>query len=1300
MANPSRTVKSFKSKDWQYVYKTSSPGPGGKAVNILHDFYIPALNLSVQYDRVAGYFRSSSLAAASQGFSAFTASGGKMRLIAGADLAEEDVLAILAGNEDLLARRLDEDLGDGTTWPEAVKRGVELLSWMVAEGHLEVRVAFRVHGETGKPIAYVDTEDGYVHEKWAVFTDEQGNRLCIAGSLNESRTALVLNAENIDLHADWWNDLEKRRADDASRGFETLWQDENPHLRVLPLPEAVRQRLIQIGKKVKIPIEIDGATAIKPQVDPPPALERLKFALIKDGPHLPGGRFVGMETAPVKPWPHQVVVARRLVETWPYSYLLCDEVGLGKTIEAGLAIRSLYLSGLVKRVLIAPPASLTRQWHREMESKFFLPFARILSGTPVRYETLFPFEETRYGQGLYDPNLCIVSTGLLSRKERLMEFRAAKPFDIALIDEAHSARRKNPRNGTRAHPRFGNLYGALRDHLRKKTRCLWMATATPMQLDWVEVFDLLSLIGRVGPFQFDPSLTQAYYHALGVLVRGQQVPGEAWEMLRRAIASLERHDPFLWQYLKGAVIYGIVRTAAKQWLEQGRTPVGTDRKHIQRLIFSAAPLSRVMLRHTRPLLELYQEKGLLDETLAKREILPVPLIVMTPLEKKAYDELEAYCVDLTSKMASSADGKKVPTSLGFLLSFLRLRFASSLFAIRETLRRRSERVMATLDHHQKREENGIDAEDPEFMMDEGYETDDRILESLLKNRMPRDLIWERDRLEAMLLTLDDLSGTPSKMKELLSVLNTRRLSGERIKQTVIFTRFYDTLQDIVKRLRDIDPSLLIGTYSGRGGQFVDPRTKQLRGVERDEIKHRFLREEIDILICTDAAAEGLNLQTADLLINYDLSWNPMKVEQRIGRIDRIGQKHDRIFVLNLCYVDSAEQIVYDRLLKRLAQAGDIVGMQQVSLLPVTEEEFNDLATGILRPEELEQRAKERIALQKSRTESMEIPARDLYNIYLRMSEKEKENAPPVTLQAIWKTMSDSTYLRDLGCTLSPGNDLRYLKMRGVDTIPKETVITVDRKLYEQGGPDIDGSLHFVSYGDPVFEALMEEFQQYELPPCVVKLTENVPEMDVEVVAYAAAGMDEEGLSHVRLIASWQDLEGFSLDESFELSETQLEPLRKRLHDLVRQEFDPTRAVARLEKQNERASRAQVIMNLLTIWKLLPSLEHTEADNFWTTVKDRLDPLLAKRKRLAVPNMPVDVLATIREELPYDLELPRVGEKTVVTLPIYAVAAAVDAACRMADSMRKKKADLTISMVQARLDREIEKELKAYKRILA
>lgn len=119
-------------------------------------------------------------------------------------------------------------------------------------------------------------------------------------------------------------------------------------------------------------------------------------------------------------------------------------------------------------------------------------------------------------------------------------------------------------------------------------------------------------------------------------------------------------------------------------------------------------------------------------------------------------------------------------------------------------------------------------------------------------------------------------------------------------------------------------------------------------------------------------------------------------------------------------------------------------------------------------------------------------------------------------------------------------------------------------------------------------------------------------------------------------------------------------------------------------------------NLLTFRKLLPPPGSTDADNFWTTLRERLDPLLAERERLLVPDMPVHLLADLCDELPYHLDLPRVGEKAVVTLPIYAVAAALDAGCRMADSMRKRKTDLTIAMVQARLDREIEKELRAFR----
>jgi hypothetical protein len=429
--HPVRNLKSFK---WNYTYKTSSSGQDDQPVDILHDFYIPALKRATRYDRVAGYFRSSSLAAASQGFSAFAGCGGKMRLITGADLDEADVTAILEGDQKRLTDRLDQELGRPQDWPADVTRGIELLAWMVARDILDVRVAFRIHGKTGIPLPFSSPEDGYVHEKWALFFDGAGNRLYINGSLNESRRALVHNAENIDVHADWWGDIERQRVDDAEADFGSLWQGNHPHIRVMTLPEAIRQRLIFIGRQVRQPMEIDGSSAVQPEIEPPSALERLRFAVIKSGPHMPGGRFVGMYTAPVAPWPHQEVVARRLVETWPYSYLLCDEVGLGKTIEAGLAIRSLLLCGLTKRVLISPPAALTRQWQREMASKFLLPFKRALTGAAARHEIIFPVEEVLAADNLFAPDLSIVSTGIVSRKERQNELKTAPAFDIALVE--------------------------------------------------------------------------------------------------------------------------------------------------------------------------------------------------------------------------------------------------------------------------------------------------------------------------------------------------------------------------------------------------------------------------------------------------------------------------------------------------------------------------------------------------------------------------------------------------------------------------------------------------------------------------------------------------------------------------------------------------------------------------------------------------------------------------------------------------------------------------------------------------
>jgi superfamily II DNA or RNA helicase len=1274
---------------WQLSYRTSMLRPDGRPLDILHEFYIPALQRSVRYDRVAGYFRSTSLAAASQGFSAFVGRQGHMRLIVGADMEPEDVRAILQGDEARLTRLLNAQLEASAVWPEDIRHGVELLAWMVTQGYLEVRVAFRVHMGTGDPIAVDALDDGYVHMKWAIFTDQQGYRLYASGSLNESRTALSLNAENIDVHCDWHGETDRRRVEEAVGEFDALWDNRHPAFKVLTLPEAVRQRLITMVERVSQPTEIDGSSAAPHQVSPPSAIERLRFALLRDGPHLPGGRYVGLETAPITPWPHQAIVARRLIATWPYSYLLCDEVGLGKTIEAGLAIRSLYLAGLAGRVLICAPASLTEQWQREMATKFLLPFGLATTGGSLRHTYLLPVPDEQPAASLYDPPLVIISTALVARRDRRPDLSRMPTVDITLVDEAHATRRRNPSQGSRADPDYGHLYRAIVEGLRPKSRSLWLTTATPMQLEAVEVADLLALTRRVGAFQWDASLMASYYEIISRLLSRRPVTTSEWNFLRRAVLAIGEQDPVLWSYLQQVVIDARTRLAARQWLEQERIPRGTDLQGVLRLLFAAAPLSRVMLRHTRPLLEIYQAQGQLREPLARRQILPIPSITMTEQERQAYEQLEVYCRGLAAQMARQG-APQGRSAVGFLLSFLRLRFASSLFAIRETVRRRLERVDATLAGLAPTMNMEADEGAIEGALDDD-EDDHEATTILLQHRTPEDLRWERLQLRAMLRTLADLSGTPSKMMHLLRVLNRRRIAGTgRIQQTVIFTRFYDTLSDLVARLQRAAPGVLIGTYSGRGGQYWDVKSGRLVGVDREEVKHRFMRGEIDMLVCTDAAAEGLNLQTADWLINFDLPWNPMKVEQRIGRIDRIGQRHAAIYVLNLCYVDSAEQIVYERLLRRLADAGEIVGMQQLSLLPVTHDEFLELAQKTLSEAELERRAGERVRLARQRTASMEIPPQELYQMYLRLAEQADLAPPPVDLEAIWETLSRSASLRDLGCRVHPDADQQVLMLVNIPGVLDGTALTTARATYDAGIADFEGRLHFGTYGDPVFETVLRQIEAFPLPGCIHRMEVQVPGASTSMVGYAAAERTADGLSRCRLVTSVHDLATLELDETVELRAVEMQPAHQALTDLARRESSTTEALARVEAANERAGHAQVLLDYLVARDLLRSRQQTGSSEpaFWREVAT-LEEICRRRELIRVRRIPV-ALGRHLSGLLFDLRLPTTGEEGYADAPQPLLLAALDAVCRLANAMQVRRSELLTSDVLERLERMIER----------
>ena len=186
----------------------------------------------------------------------------------------------------------------------------------------------------------------------------------------------------------------------------------------------------------------------------------------------------------------------------------------------------------------------------------------------------------------------------------------------------------------------------------------------------------------------------------------------------------------------------------------------------------------------------------------------------------------------------------------------------------------------------------------------------------------------------------------------------------------------------------------------------------------------------------------------------------MKVEQRIGRIGRIGQRHRDISVLNLCYADSAEEIVYGRLLRRLHDAGIIVGTQQMSLLPVTPEEFAQLADKTLSAEALQRQAMKRAEAALQRTDSMEMSPPELYQIYERLAEHANQTPVPVDLPAIWQTLCESTYLQQLGCRSHGAAQAQVMTLMNIPGVVDGTAVTTSRTTYDRRASRIRRAVAF------------------------------------------------------------------------------------------------------------------------------------------------------------------------------------------------------------------------------------------------
>ena len=925
----------------------------GQAGQLVSAFYIPVLGQAQAYDRQSGYFDSAALVQAAAGLAAFIrnvqdkppAGRPAMRLITGTTWGEDDIEAYRRGEQALRAslertgpRRLEptddecKRLGLPVGWrPEAddiARDRLGALAWMVSAGLLEVRVALPLD-HAGRP-CYPGRGGALYHPKAGVLYNGGGSVIAFQGSVNETGAAWSRNREMFEVRRSWVTDQDAEDCRAYADDFDRIWKGEEPGLLVLPLPRAVLEHLAAFR-----PEQMPQRDPMEPGPNQGPTAEDAQKAQwLLDAPRLPGGEALVLhplwaDGRRLEPFPHQETVRRRAVEGFPRSFLFCDEVGLGKTIEAGLALRSLILRGELKRVLLIVPRNLVRQWMEELREKFALT-AWFYDGhmmEDVGGRTRKPSDPWN------EDGLVIVSRHLIARQERRGAALAARPWDAVLVDEAHAARRRI----------FGadepnQLLSLLQEMKRRGLfRCLWLLTATPMQLDPQEVHDLLLLAGlddpRWGAWRSMEGF-RGYFEQLGEFASKKEARLPVAEMARRAVemgaAPLSAAQvPANWTAFKWD---SLVRQ-----LHEGRAGLslaleGMATAQAQALtpwLARQTPLAVHMFRHTRETLRAYQERGQMRGSLAVRDPEDVPVGFQTEYERCQYCRIDELCRQFYRLDELPEDER---SGVGFLMAVFRKRLASCFYSFRKSLERRRDLIAEAQD--------GLDRDAAEVWRQELEEEDDEAADvpaSVEKERRRlrelRDDPRRRDRLEAERAYLSGYIAAlsqvdaDSKHEAFRARLDEALGQGARV---IVFTQYLDTLEFIREKLAPAYGGRM-ACYSGRGGEVWDADANGWRPVSKAEVKarcNRNHRHAIDILLGTDAASEGLNLQQFSALVNYDLPWNPMRVEQRIGRIDRIGQEAPVVRVLNLYMKDTIEEDAYTTLKERIGAFEAVVGPLQ------------------------------------------------------------------------------------------------------------------------------------------------------------------------------------------------------------------------------------------------------------------------------------------------------------------------------------------------------------------------------------
>jgi superfamily II DNA or RNA helicase len=818
------------------------------------DYLSRRLTGATAYRRIAGYFRSSILELVGEQIADIP----DVRIVCNSELDGRDLLVARAAREQALLQRWN-----GTVEGQAVS-GLEVLLQrerfrqlhaLLVRGNVQVRV--------------VPRDRLFLHGKAGIIERPEG-RTCFLGSINETRSAFADHYEIL------WEDPSPEGVAWVDREFDALWE------LGIPLPDALITEIGRLARRSEVALD----TLVAPDV---PGAALVESPLYRAGEQL-------------QPW-QRAFVSLGLEHRERHGkirLLLADEVGLGKTLSLATAalVTALLDDG---PVLIVCPSTLTLQWQVELQDRLGIPSAVWHTQKKAWVDPDGHMIRTR---GPEDVARCpfqiaIVSNGLLVHQSEEARHLLGRRYGSVILDEAHKARSKPARSGPEREP--NNLLRFMRD-VGPRTRHLLLGTATPIQTDVSDLWDLLSILDS-GADHVLGKLGSAWRSAERVVpfLKGAESPldeREAWELLRNPLPPAEEGPTFaslrLHLDLEAAVIhsdraYPDLPVPVKMMLSSMLDP-------------SAFQGCNPILRHTvlrrRDTLE---QMGLLERI--RVDVHPDPDAATGRYGEVVFTGLGLdtnHPFRLAYEAALSFTGlfaSRTGLGIGFLRSMILQRICSSFAAGRATARK-----LIAREDLEEDEEGRIGRELRELSPDE--------------QRQLRTLLEELERPEArdpkLAAVLGFLSGVTSEGRTWLE------------HGCIVFSQYYDTARWLAEQLALALPDEPIGLYAGAGKSGL-LRGQTFASADRNALKAAVRNHDIRLMIATDAACEGLNLQTLGTLINVDLPWNPSRLEQRLGRIKRFGQVRQSVDMLNLVYHDTRDEDVYRALSRRMRDRYDIFG---------------------------------------------------------------------------------------------------------------------------------------------------------------------------------------------------------------------------------------------------------------------------------------------------------------------------------------------------------------------------------------